>query len=334
MGWWDKVKAAKAEVAKVAKEVTEAIADEVEDGFGDQDWYQGVKGAGQSLGEFGKEVWEEGTELVGDTLDELGKTEGGKMLGEKSTHVVGFLSKLPVLSLATDIMRARNGIDGLYEHLKADPNDPERFLWLAEAMDRMDRDQHRYTTIRSAMDPSYLLTRQAIKTSTELGKEAIEAPRRRLLKNAFALSISRLKKKPSDRDAIHVLARVYLAQKLLSESMRFSKLAIIADPNDGLALVTLGRVYLAHDQLENARRAGQLAIERGSSMGNEILAEVLLKENAGDAPARIERYSDILDQVSQQDRERYWGPSVQGVNMVEAIGAAQMKKATDLLERW
>jgi hypothetical protein len=334
VGWWDKVKAATSEVTTVAKEVTDAIASEVEQEFGDQDWYQEVKDTGQAITEFSKEALQDAATSVGGALEDFGKTADGKMVGEKSKQLAGFLSKLPVLSLATDIMRTKNGVDDLYEHLKAEPTDPQRHLWLAEALDRMNQDQRRYTAIRSTVDPSYLVARHAIKTSTELGEEPIESPRLRLLRNAFSLALGQLKENPADRDAIHVVARVYLAQGHLGEATRFAKLAVLADPKDGLALVTLSRVYLAQEQFENANRASHLAIERNATTGHEVIADLVLKSEAGDASTRIERYSAILDQVSQTDRERYWGPSVEGINMVEAVGAAQVKKATDLLDRW
>jgi len=333
MGWWDKVKATSAEAAKAAKEAVDSVVAEVETEFGDQDWYREAKSVGREIGEFGKDVWDGTTELVGETLDDLGKTEGGKVVGDKSRQFVGFLSKLPVLSIATDVMRARNGIDGLYEHLQEDPADPQRHLWLAEAIERMARDQTRYTAVRGVLDPTYVVARQAVKTSAELGQEGGDDTRIRLLKNAFALSIERLRADPADRAALHILARVYLGQRHLGEATRFCKLSVLADPADGEALVTLGRVYLALDQEQNARKSAELAIERDSSVGYEILADLTVKSVDGDAGARIEAYSDLLDRVQQPDRTAYWGPSVEGMNMVDAVGAAQMKKATDLLDR-
>ena len=333
MGWLDKLKAAGLEAQRMTREAAAAVVEEAETEFGDHEWYGSAKRLGRTVGEFGLDVVAVTRETATEAVETVGQTEAGRYAGRTSRQVAGFLSKLPLLSVATDIMRARNGIDGLYEHLKASPDDPVRNLWLAEAMARLERDRGRYIAIRTAIDPSFYVRQRAMEVGVGVGAEKQRPPRERLLRNAFALAIRRLEQDPADAAALHVLSRVYLGQEVLGEAVRFSKLSILADSGDGHSVFTLGRCYLALDQPDNSRRAALLAIERGTSMGNELLAELCLVDPALAGTDRIEAYSESLERVEVDDRARYSGPAVRSVDVFDAVRAAQLQKARDLLDR-
>lgn len=333
MGWLDKIKATAAEASKVARDLTEAVTEEAEEAWGEREWYQEAKSIGQDVGALGKEAWEEGSELAGELADDFAQTSVGQKVGSASRHVVGFMAQVPVLSAAVDIMRARHGVDDLYALVQEEPEEPLHYIWLAEAMQRVGTDQKRYVAVRTAVDPSFIVTRTAIKAGTSLGAEVGDPVQIRLLKNAFALSMKRLRADPADSDAMHVLARVYLSQGDHGEAARFAKLAILAQPESGLPVITLSRTYQALGQSENAEKAAHIAIERGCSVGHEVLAELTLAGDEGTAGGRIEKYSQLRSMVSAEDRHAYWGPSVDGVDIVESVGTAQLKKTKGLLAK-
>jgi|GEM_PF-6392246 len=331
MGWLNKVKAAKNELSNAAKKTVKVISEELEEVAGGQDWYEETKKVGKDLnGKLHNTVKASG-EVASEILTEFGKTEFGKSVGKSTRYSAGFLSKVPLISTATDIIRSVNGVDNLYEHLRLKPTDPERNLWLAEAMLRMERDQQRYLCVRAAIDPTMAIAQQAVKSAADLDKVPLEPSHRRLLKNAFILSVDKLKTRPNDTRSLHIISRVYLIQNDIGEATRFSKLAVLSDPSNGYPYVTLARIYSQMLQHENVNKAALSAIENGATIGNEVLAESKLADNNLSAGTRMSTYNDLRESVDQESREKYWGPSVRGYNILEAVGEAQLKKAKYLV---
>ena len=331
MGWLNKLKAAKQEVTNATKRVSKEIAKELEETAGDKDWYKKTKEIGKYLNNFGRDSYKAGSEIGRELLDDFGKTQAGKNIGKSTRYVAGFASKVPLLSVSTDILRSRNGVDFLYKHLKLKPDDPERHLWLAEAMLRMERDQQRYVAVRAVLDPSYLVARQTFKTAAGMNNEKHEPTYLRLLKNSFSISFNKLKTNPNDAKVLHILGRIYLIQDHLGEATRLIKLAILADPTDGHPYVSLSRIYYQMLQYENVKKASRLAVIRGASIGNEVLAEVQLSDQSKNTRDRINVYNKLLENVTQESREIYWGPSVIGFSIIEEVGAEQLRKTKDLL---
>lgn len=332
MGLMNKLRAVGNEAGKAAKQLADDAARKSEDSFGQQNWYENVKATGQKVRDYSSKSWLKGSGAANELLGDFEKTKAAEGIGKASRKITGLLGKAPLLSVVTDVFRSVHGIDALYEHLLNDPEDPERHLWLSEAMVRMARDRQRYVAVRSTVDPAYIAMQKSVQLATSLNQRNLDPTQVRLLKNAFALSLQMLKKNPRDQRALHVISRVYLIRRIQGEATRFSKLAILADPSNGYPYVTLARTYLQLGQVVNARKTAKFAVDKKASIGNEIVAETWLAENGNDE-SRLHAYTRLLDQVDQDSREAYWGPSVQGLNIVEAVGAAQMKKVSALLKK-
>lgn len=330
MGLFDTFKAAASEAKKAASEVAKGVRTDIEKQYGDQEWYQDTKKLSQEALEVGGDVVRGASALTADALDRVGQTDAGKAVGSASKEFMGALAKLPGLSVTGDIIRSRHGIHDLLQNLQDDPRNPERHIFLADAMNRAQREQSRYTRVRSTLDPSYLLTQGAVSGVTTLGQDDDEPSDRRLRRNAFGLAIQRLERHPANARSLHCIARVYLAEEKLGEAVRFAKLAHLADTEDGLPLVTLARCYQALGQHDNAETAADLAIQRGATVANEILAELTLADESLTPEARIGLYTSQKAAVGNESRALYWGVDTEETSVVGAVLTSQGKRLRKL----
>lgn len=326
MGWFDKAKAATEEAKRAAKGAVEKARGAAEDEFGAQQWFADAKQTARHAVEQGRDLAADARGLAGDTLGEIGQTKVGQQLGGYTRTFTSRLATLPVFSLSGDVMRTRHGIEPLYGHLKKAPDDPIRYVWLAEAMGRVTKDSVTYRRIRAVAHPGFFVFGEAVKAANSLGAVQSDPTTVRLLKNAFTISTMRVRRDSRDSEALHALARVYLAQGDAAEAVRFSKLAHLAAPKNPLAKVTLARLYLGLGQFENARKAASQAVASGGGYANTVLADLALLDESGDYQGRIERYSAARDRVTKKDREAYLGPSVEGVGVLEGVGRSQLEK--------
>ena len=330
MAWFDKGKATTSIVAKNAKKVANEVKKEIDNEFGDSEWYQEAKNIATEVKKEAQIAYQVAAELSGVMAEDFGNTESGKFIGEKSRSAGKFLSTLPIFSLKTDVIKNRHGVEHLFEHFSEDPNDPERALFLAEALSRVQSDLDVYSKVRSATSPTYAVISKSLITASYLGKEPSDPTQIKLLKLAFFKSIEKLKANPADSKALHILSRVYLAQKKHGEAIRFGKLSILADPNDGLPWVTLSRTYSEIDQHENARRAANRAIEKGAKYGYLLIADYDLADSEKANFGQVTKYIENREKVSLKDRSKYLGPGVLGNNILEGIGRNQFNKLTEL----
>jgi hypothetical protein len=129
---------------------------------------------------------------------------------------------------------------------------------------------------------------------------------------------------------------VYLARRTPEAAIEPARLAL-ADASDtgrGAFLFTLGRALLATGRPSQARRAAHLAISAGMSLGHELLAELLFREDGADAATgRQQAYVELLDRVDERDRIAYFGTSRSGSDVVRVALGAQREKLADALER-
>jgi len=332
MGWLDKVRASAAEAGRAAREASEKAMEEATTAWGDEPWLKGARALGEDVVSSSTQFVSEGRKKADEALVSAAGTRAGSVVGERSRQLVGFLGQLPVLSVAVDVMRARHGVDHLYDLVRAQPTEPRPYIWLAEAMRRVDEDRRRYIAARTVIDPTSIVARAALTATTSLGAEESEPPSIRILRNAFALAVQRLRAQAGDGDTLDVLARVYLFMGDLPEAVRFAKLSILAEPENGHRVLTLARAYHALGQSDNARRAAELAVTRGCSVGRDILAEEILGGESLTPQERISEYSRLKDLVSAEDRQVYWGPSVEGLDIVQGLGEAQAARARVVLD--
>lgn len=331
MGWLDKVKGAAKEAGRAAKEKAEEAASQADQKFQDDDWYQDAKQGAEDLSDKVSDEVESARQSAVSAVEDFGDTEVGEQIGDKSRQISKYLSELPVFSLTSDVIRERNGIPSLIEHLEADTSDPERYLWLAEAMRRARTEQAVYKKLRSVADPSFFFVGEAVKTVNSLGKVSEEPTERKLLKKAFAIGRVRARKNPEDATALQVLSRVYYLQDRPGEAAKHAKIAHVAKPEDLRALHTLSRLYMDLDQLENARRSAMKVIEGGNSIGNAILADLALLSDRAHEEC-LKRYEVLRERISRADREGYYGPSADALSVIEGVGRSQWTKLIDAVQ--
>lgn len=324
MSYYNKAKFLSLSAKNKLKEKATEIHADIESANKDKSWYGNMKSFASQSGE----VLESLKDKEKNLEDKISNSASGKYIGSKARSTLGYLSKLPVISITSDTVKARHGIDSLYEKLKANPEDPTAYVWLAEAMERVQRDMQLYVGIRSTFDPHYFVIRRAIKSVASLGK-ATDPVQIQLLKKAYDLSKRNLIKNSADAEALHNLARIYLIQKQYVEAINFSKLAIIADPENALPLITISRAYMDLEQFDNAKKAAQLAVSKGVLFGNKLLADLEIMDQSDDMMHDAEAYSNFLCLVSAEDKALYWGVAVQGVGIFEGIGKSQLKKITN-----
>jgi len=337
VGLFDNVKAvgilAKKKATQAAQKANQAAQKankEVENKFGEDDRYQSAKHSGNKAATLAKSATKGARQVGSEFAREVGETEVGKAVGRKARSATRKLASLPILSVAVDTAKARNGISSLHDAFADDPTDPDRALLLAEALERVRRDLLIYGRVRSAIEPSRLLVQQVVKTATGLGDTPTDPTQLRLLKVAFTLALKRLKGNPRDTIALHVLSRVYLTQGNTAEAARFAKLAILSDPSVGAPWITLARIYVAANQIANAERAARRSVDLGASYGNQVLADVVLAKTSGDELMAIDRYKSLRSRVTARGRRDYLGINVRNDKVIEGLWRAQRSKLQQL----
>jgi hypothetical protein len=265
-----------------------------------------------------------------------GASRSGAAVGRGARRVAAEMQRLPLLSAPGDVLRAKNAVFELTERFEAEPENPYTSLWLGEALKALERDTRVLVAARSALNPTTLLTRQALKTGAELGAESSLPASERMLNRAFYLADQRLRTAGFDAHALHVIARVYLAKRSAESAVDPAKLALAdaTDPGRGHFLFTLGRAYLAVGRPADARRAAELSIASGTTLGYELLAETLfLGEDEADSKKRHHDFVDLLARVRADDRAEYHGTERSGSDTVAAVLESQKAKLADTVER-
>jgi hypothetical protein len=97
-----------------------------------------------------------------------------------------------------------------------------------------------------------------------------------------------------------------------ADALRLAKLAIAAEvSNSAEPLVTAARAYKMLGQPQNAADAARLAVQRGTTVGYEVLASVARSvggaEERANTRARLAMTSDLLMRIELADRVRYFG---------------------------
>jgi hypothetical protein len=241
------------------------------------------------------------------------------------------------VGLTPEVLAARNAVFVLQKRLRADPTNPELALWLAEALLRTQREVNVVRAAKTVANPSSLVVRGVTSIAVKLGQDVREPAARRLLMAAFATAATRVREDPDDAVALHVLSRVYLAQRMNAHAVRLALLAAEADATDGRPLVTAAFAKLrdAHEQ-EAARFAGK-AVERGCSVGHEVTAELLrrvLRQREHLTPKeRSDQYAAELRKVKRKDRRSYYGAALGAPAVTWAVTSQEMRKTATLTRR-
>ena len=237
-------------------------------------------------------------------------------IGRVTRRVRGRMARLPGLTATADLLAARHCVDLLAAGVKEYPGDPLRYVWLAEALQRVQRDMRMLLRLRWAAAVATgagavaLVARTVIRKLAGLGETGGEEPAVRLLRRAYALGSQRLAR-GADPATLHTLARVYLGQGMPAETLRLTRLAASMSPAPAAeVLVTAARAYLALRRPEDAARLAERAIEQGSSVGYDVLAQARIADRSRLARRPVDGVGDwreLRRRVRLEDRVRYYG---------------------------
>jgi hypothetical protein len=270
-----------------------------------------------------------------DKIDEFyrvaGETGAGAAAGNVIRRVGSVAGQLPVLSLSADALRERHGVLVLTERAEADPTNPMAHLFLAEAMAAMAREQAVVDAARTVANPSSAVAREAMRAVAQVGIDKRD-PVAEMLSRTHRLAVGRLRKNKHDSEALHVIARIHLAQRHPDLAVVPSKLAATAGSGvtRGAALATLSRAFLALRQDDMARKAATAAIKFGCGIGWETIAALLHRpaENGGQLEdGRYRQYVDALSRVTDEDRQLYCGFHRGAGEIARAVLDSQADKA-------
>ena len=243
------------------------------------------------------------------------------------------LAGLPGLTLTADTIAARHCVDLLAAGVKEDPDDPRRHIWLAEAVLRTRRDLKRWARMRAVADPRSLIVRSAVRGIASLGQDAEHDPAEQLLKRAFALAQARVREHDRDPLALHAIARVYLARRMPEDAARLAGLASAAESGERAeVLITGARALKALRRRDEAARLAQGAVDHGSTLGYELLAQLLLIDRAHVKQAPAVHVVDVLElrrEVRAEDRARYFGATRSTAEVALAVKSAQWQKLSN-----
>jgi tetratricopeptide (TPR) repeat protein len=273
----------------------------------------------------------------GAALDRVGATTGGQRVGDGARRAVKEIQALPLVGLTPEALAARNGVPTLRKKLRRDPMNPEHALWLAEALLRTEREMLVVRIAHGTANPTTLAVRGVTNLAIKLGQPRGDPPHLRLLKAAFAAAATRLRANPSDADALHVCARVYLVQSMFADAARLAELAATAAPTDGRPCATAAHAYLRAGDEAAAAACAEQAVERGCTVGHEVHAELLrrrlLAHGELGVKERSDAYAERLALVDRKDRRAYYGAALGAPGITWAMTAQESRKTARLTGR-
>ena len=330
MKWWHKTAAGGLEIRQAVTQAADALEDKVTARYSDNERFVATRARSHAI-LAGLRHWSaEANTRKDEQLARVGATPAGQSVGAALRRTAQHAGRLPVLSTPMDVIIVRNGLDSLIHQLREQPDDPQRHLWLAEGLLRVERDLRAYAIARGVVRPKSLVIRAGLRIAASLGQQD-QPPAARLLRRTFELAVARLRHRPDDAVALHVLARIYLIQDLPDQAVRFAKLAVLADQASAAeSLVTLARSYARAGLPRNAKRAANLAIDDGQSLGYETLAAITREEHASrgldGAQPRMAAYTALMRLVRPADRERYEGVGRDRIDTARTVLAVQWDK--------
>ena len=289
--------------------------------------------------ERGREIssrWlEQGRTRRDQLLERAGDTAIGQRLGRGTRRAGSRIQDLPILSAIMDTVVHKNGVVELRERLAADPTNPMTHIHLAEALRRCERDLRVYFIGRAAVNPSSVVVRHALRTAAGMDQEQTEPATRQLLRRAFALARERLAVDAQNPEALHAAARVYLIEEQPKLAVRFARRAVLAAPDSsGPALITLARGYVELGHESAARNAATMAIERGMTIGHQVLASLSQPDTSNGWRDHLQIDGEDSARVCPEDRRAYNGVAYSPSEVLRTVTQIQREKtqsaATDL----
>ncbi|MES1935441.1 tetratricopeptide repeat protein [Salinisphaera hydrothermalis] len=324
--------------AKHVGESAQRLENKINETYKDADWYKKTTG----LVSVGQQGYKRAGAQASQYKQQFSDSEVGRLTGKQSRRLLGRLQTLPILSLQTDTLRERHGVPELIKQLNAQPDDPLRYIWLAEAIARVRQDTNSVghvrdiATILTGHGALHVATRRAFRESAKqiasLGSEGTDTETALLMK-AFFLSWNRVKAHPADSEALHLIARVYSCRGFHQEAIRFSKLALQADKTNKLPYLTLTRSYMALEHYMSAELAAGIALKADLGLAHKFLADLALIRADSDTGAMCSLYDEHMSALKPEDYKRYWGTAVTLSHWMQLVGNSQRDRLFALFHR-
>jgi tetratricopeptide (TPR) repeat protein len=271
-------------------------------------------------------------------------------IGDATRSFIRAYQKVPLISAPGDLIRAKNGLAALTAQIQAEPGNPATYLWLADAVDRAQKDGLALAAIRSLVDPTAIAEFLAIRTAGRLGID--ETPQTILRKSAFGLANRRLRSNPDHSPSLYFLSRVYLAQKQPQQALRFAWRAMARDPAEALPTVVAGLALLQLGRVQQASTLGWHVVDRGSTLGLIPLARMtrdghpdhrvlaVAAQHGMHVPPSgpttrlrmIEVAQFVRRHVATHEAARYHGPSPDASQVIGEAVQSQKKKLERILQ--
>lgn len=250
------------------------------------------------------------------------QTSSGQKTAAIVRHAQTEVGQLPGLTALGDTSRALYGIPSLSQRLVDEPDNPWAYLWLAEALSRWARAQRVMAGARALVEPSSLITRAAIGELT-LASDPGRPLEERLLRSCYVLA-GRSLGSDSRADMLHALSRVYRAAGKSDEALiALQPALLVAGDHQARAYVTAARLHYEARRFSEARTAARVALDLGSTVGNEVLSDVLSAQVSGGWRARSQAVQDAVRlraEVDPADVVDYYGTfTTAGAALSEAM---------------
>jgi hypothetical protein len=236
----------------------------------------------------------------------------------------------------TDVVNEKNSIVELREMRAQDPTNPLLNLWLAEAIRSSERDMRRYVAARTAIDPSFVLVKEGLRTVGTLGVDSrATVNSQAMLTLAYRWAMDRLARDPHDVVSLDVVARVYLTMGKAPSALKPAKMAALESGSaeaNAHAMFTLARIYVALAYPEAASVAARATVTRKCTLGHEIQADLLYLKSI-EQRGRMNEYADLRGCVTVEDRLAYYGSYRTLSATAHAIAATQRAKSTQAWDK-
>ncbi|MER6187726.1 hypothetical protein [Streptomyces sp. NPDC001652] len=291
-----------------------------------------LKDASARVKQRASEVGRTATQKRNDLTLRLAASTTGAIAGQKIAKMSGKMVAFPILSLPADVFNERHGINDLVQRLQKSPADAHANLVLAESLSRMQREVLALVAVRTVvtMSPLALMIREGMKTAGALTRGNDLPMIDKLLKRAYGLAMTQLRTCPGDPEALHIVARVYLAKRNPRGALKPALLGVAGRPSgkSGPIFYTLSRAYQALGDRENTRLSAEAAIEEECSLGWLPLSDLIFDNlEISTSADRHKAYVEALSHVSQEDLASYAGISPQTGDVVRSVYALQKSKA-------
>lgn len=234
----------------------------------------------------------------------------GTAVGAYTRRVARHATDLPLLSLPQAVLDERRGVAHLRHLAAAAPHDPVPAIRLAEALRLLERDTRYFLVFRTLWNPAAPLVAQTTKVALALDDGKLVRPAEAMLRRAYALAVLRLRVDDNDGEALHVVARVFLATGQPEHGVKPCRLAVArsrSETTKAQALYTLSLLQHGAGDREAARSSATWAVAHGCSLGWRVLAELLEREDATSTARRLATYQQILDRIESDHELAYRG---------------------------